>query len=443
MQMNYYNINNREELVGFEEAVVKGQAADGGLYFPSHIPAWKKEFISSLPQLSQLAIATAILKPYIGHFMSDEELAESLKDVLSFDFPLKKINDKIYVLELFHGPTLAFKDLGARFLSRILQHIDKNKLPEKKRVVLVATSGDTGGAVADAFFNMEHTAVVILYPSGKVSPIQEKQLTTYGCNIHAFEVQGDFDDCQRLVKQAFRDPALQQHFNLTSSNSINIARWLSQQIYYAVALAQWKEEQPPVIAVPSGNFGNLCAGLLAAASGLPTKHFIAACNSNAVFATYLNTGVYSAKRAIPTISNAMDVGNPSNAIRLFELYQNNYSAVKKQISSYCISDETTATTISEVHEHFNYLLDPHTAVAFAALDQHLAVNREDKGIVLATAHPYKFLETVEKAICTPIELTPHLQTLMRKEKKSTLLSTDYESFVKKLFLLCTLNTSFC
>jgi threonine synthase len=443
MQMNYYNINNREELVGFEEAVVKGQAADGGLYFPSHIPQWDKEFIDSLPQLSRLEIAAAILKPYIGDFMSGKELDELLKVVLSFDFPLKQINEKIYALELFHGPTLAFKDLGARFLSRLLQHLDKKQLPKKKRVVLVATSGDTGGAVADAFFNMEHTTVIILYPSGKVSPIQEKQLTTYGGNIHALEVQGDFDDCQRLVKKAFRDPALQQHYNLTSSNSINIARWLSQQIYYAVALAQWKEEQPPVIAVPSGNFGNLCAGLIAAASGLPSKHFIAACNKNSVFTDYINTGNYQPQAAIPTISNAMDVGNPSNAIRIFELYHNNYSSLKKQISSYSISDERTKYTISEVHAHSNYILDPHTAVAYAALDQHLSVNQDQKGFILATAHPFKFLKTVENAIGSSIELPNELQNLLNGEKKSTHLKPDYESFVNKLYLLCKQNTSFC
>lgn len=434
--MNYYNINNHEEVVGFEEAVVKGQAADGGLYFPSHIPQWDKEFIESIPQRRQLDIATAILKPYIGDFMSEKELHELLNDVLSFHFPLKQINEKIYALELFHGPTLAFKDLGARFLSRLLQHLDKKQLPEKKRVVLVATSGDTGGAVADAFFNMEHTTVIILYPSGKVSPIQEKQLTTYGGNIHALEVQGDFDDCQRLVKQAFRDPALQQHYNLTSSNSINIARWLSQQIYYAVALAQWKEEQAPVIAVPSGNFGNLCAGLIAAASGLPSTHFIAACNNNSAFTDYINTGNYQPQAAIPTISNAMDVGNPSNAIRIFELYHNSYSSLKKQISSYSISDETTKNTITKVHAQYNYILDPHTAVAYAALDQHLSINQDQKGIVLATADPFKFLETVENAIGSSIDLPIELQTLLNGEKKSILLSTDYECFVRKVHLLC-------
>lgn len=434
--MKYYNINNREEVVGFKEAVAQGQAADGGLYFPSHIPQWDKEFIEAIPQLSQLDIAAAILKSYIGDFMSEKELHELLNDVLSFHFPLKQINEKIYALELFHGPTLAFKDLGARFLSRLLQHLDKKQLSEKKRVVLVATSGDTGGAVADAFFKMEHTTVIILYPSGKVSPIQEKQLTTYGGNIHAFEVQGDFDDCQRLVKQAFRDPALQQHYNLTSSNSINIARWLSQQIYYALAIAQWKEEQAPVIAVPSGNFGNLCAGLIAAASGLPSTHFIAACNNNSSFTDYINTGNYQPQAAIPTISNAMDVGNPSNAIRIFELYHNNYTSLKKQISSYSISDETTKNTITKVHANYNYLLDPHTAVAYAALDQHLSVNQDQKGLVLATAHPFKFLETVENAIGSSIDLPIELQTLLTREKKSIPLPTDYESFVRKVHLLC-------
>jgi len=441
--MNYYNINNRQEVVGFEEAVVKGQAADGGLYFPSQIPQWHKEFIEVLPKFNRLEIAAYILKPYVGEFISEKELHNLLTDVLSFDFPLKQINDNIYALELFHGPTLAFKDLGARFLSRILQHIDKKQLPEKKRVVLVATSGDTGGAVADAFFNMEHTTVIILYPSGKVSPIQEKQLTTYGVNIHALEIQGDFDDCQRLVKQAFRDSALQKQYNLISSNSINIARWIVQQIYYAVALSQWKEVQPPVISVPSGNFGNLCAGLLAAASGLPSQHFIAACNNNSVFTDYINTGNYEPQPAVATLSNAMDVGHPSNAVRLFELYQNNYLLLKTQISSYSISDVNTKNTIIEVYAKHNYLLDPHTAVGYAALEQHLSNQKDQKGVILATAHPFKFLETVEDAIKAKIELPIKLQDLLELEKKSIILAPDYESFVSKLMLLCKKNTSFC
>ena len=436
MQMNYYNINNHQEMVGFEEAVVKGQAADGGLYFPSNIPQWDKTFIGALPKLNRLEIAAFILKPYVGEFMSEKELYDLLGDVLSFDFPLKQINDNIYALELFHGPTLAFKDLGARFLSRILQHIDKKQLPEKKRVVLVATSGDTGGAVADAFFNMEHTTVIILYPSGKVSPIQEKQLTTYGGNIHALEIQGDFDDCQRLVKQAFRDQALQESYNLTSSNSINIARWIAQQIYYVVALSQWKEVHPPVISVPSGNFGNLCAGLLAAASGLPSQHFIAACNNNAVFTDYINTGNYQPQPALATLSNAMDVGHPSNAVRLFELYQNNYQSVKNHISSFSISDENTKNTITKVYAKHNYLLDPHTAVAYAALEEHLSNHKDQKGIVLATAHPFKFLETVENAIGERIELPIELQGLLELKKKSIVLAPDYESFIANISLLC-------
>lgn len=434
--MNYYNINNHQEIVGFEEAVVKGQAADGGLYFPYHIPQWDKAFIGALPKLNRLDIASYILKPYLGEFMSEKEFHELLTDVLSFDFPLKQINDRIFALELFHGPTLAFKDLGARFLSRILQHTDKKQLPEKNRVVLVATSGDTGGAVADAFFNMEHTTVIILYPSGKVSPIQEKQLTTYGGNIHALEIQGDFDDCQRLVKKAFRDPSLNQLYNLTSSNSINIARWIAQQIYYAVALSQWKEIQQPVISVPSGNFGNLCAGLLASVSGLPSQHFIAACNNNRVFTDYINTGKYQPQPAVATLSNAMDVGHPSNAVRLFELYQNNYQTIKKQISSHSVSDKQTKKTITDVYTNYNYLLDPHTAVAYAALEQHLFNHKEEKGFVLATAHPYKFLESVEDAIGASLELPIKLKNLLQREKKAFILSSDYESFVTKISLLC-------
>ena len=431
--MKYYNINNKSERVDFKDAIVLGQARDGGLFFPEQIPIWNKAFIESIQKKSKVEIGFEIMKPYVGDALPDDVLMDILQEVLSFEFPLKKINDQIYSLELFHGPTLAFKDVGARFLSRCLHfHISKKR--EKKILVLVATSGDTGGAVADAFHGIDGTEVVILYPSGKVSPVQEKQLTTYGDNIHALEVMGDFDDCQRMVKQAFLDQDLHKQFVLTSSNSINIARWLSQQIYYAVAFAQWPHKDLPTVAVPSGNFGNLCAGLIAQASGLPIAHFIAACNKNAVFSNYLDTGNYMPQSAIPTLSNAMDVGNPSNVIRIQELFNYDYEKIKNKISGSIISDKQTKETIALVYKNHNYLLDPHGAVAYTALNQWLNEKPKQKGIVLATAHPVKFLETVESATNTIIPIPPEVKKIMKKEKRAKTILIDYECFKREISL---------
>ena len=431
--MKYYNINNKSERVDFKDAIVLGQARDGGLFFPEQIPIWNKAFIESIQKKSKVEIGFEIMKPYVGDALPDDVLMDILQEVLSFEFPLKKINDQIYCLELFHGPTLAFKDLGARFLSRCL-HFLISKKREKKILVLVATSGDTGGAVADAFHGIDGTEVVILYPSGKVSPVQEKQLTTYGDNIHALEVMGDFDDCQRMVKQAFLDQDLHKQFVLTSSNSINIARWLSQQIYYAVAFAQWPHKDLPTVAVPSGNFGNLCAGLVAQASGLPIAHFIAACNKNAVFSNYLDTGNYMPQSAIPTLSNAMDVGNPSNVIRIQELFNYDYEKIKNKISGSIISDKQTKETIALVYKNHNYLLDPHGAVAYTALNQWLNEKPKQKGIVLATAHPVKFLETVESATNTIIPIPPEVKKIMKKEKRAKTILIDYECFKREISL---------
>ena len=431
--MKYYNINNKSERVDFKDAIVLGQARDGGLFFPEQIPIWNKAFIESIQKKSKVEIGFEIMKPYVGDALPDDVLMDILQEVLSFEFPLKKINDQIYSLELFHGPTLAFKDVGARFLSRCL-HFLISKKREKKILVLVATSGDTGGAVADAFHGIDGTEVFILYPSGKVSPVQEKQLTTYGDNIHALEVMGDFDDCQRMVKQAFLDQDLHKQFVLTSSNSINIARWLSQQIYYAVAFAQWPHKDLPTVAVPSGNFGNLCAGLVAQASGLPIAHFIAACNSNAVFSNYLDTGNYMPQSAIPTLSNAMDVGNPSNVIRIQELFNYDYEKIKNKISGSIISDKQTKETIALVYKNHNYLLDPHGAVAYTALNQWLNEKPKQKGIVLATAHPVKFLETVESATNTIIPIPPEVKKIMKKEKRAKTILIDYECFKREISL---------
>ncbi|MFN6374721.1 MAG: threonine synthase [Chitinophagia bacterium] len=428
--MQYYSINNRNTRVDFKTAALGGQAPDGGLYFPEHIPSWEKGFVTDLKRLNKTEIGFRIMKPYVGGSMKDEELFNVMAETLDFEFPLQKIHDNIYSLELFHGPTLAFKDLGARFLSRCLGIFSQQH--DAQTNILVATSGDTGGAVADAFHGVRGTTVFILYPSGKVSPVQEKQLTTHGGNIHAFEVEGDFDDCQRMVKEAFRDQELMKMASFTSSNSINIARWLSQQVYYALAYAQWDEEQIPVVSVPSGNFGNICAGLTARRSGLPIEHFIAACNANNAFTDFIKTGTFNQKSSIATYSNAMDVGAPSNFIRILELFQHEYHSIKKVVSSQSISDEETLQTIKTVFKDYQYILDPHSAVAYTSLEKYLQLHEGKKGILLGTAHPIKFPDTVENAIGKTLEPPPSVMKILTLEKKSISITADYQHFKKNL-----------
>ena len=359
--MIYFSTNKKSPLVNFKEATITGLAPDKGLYFPKTIPVLSPDFFKHLKTKTKEQIAFEVIRPYVGNTIPEEELFTICSETVNFDFPLKKINDNIYSLELFHGPTLAFKDVGARFMSRCLGYFsrgsDKNPPAGRAGVtVLVATSGDTGSAVANGFLDVKGVDVVILYPSGKVSKIQELQLTTLGKNITALEVQGTFDDCQRMVKQVFLDKQLNENLSLTSANSINVARWLPQQFYYFYALQQWEHEQPPVISVPSGNFGNICAGLLANFSGLTVKHFIAACNSNDVFSDYINDKVYMPKIAVATISNAMDVGDPSNFVRLLELFEHDHTAIKERISNCCVEDDITEATILEVYKHYHYIL---------------------------------------------------------------------------------------
>nr|MBA2761385.1 threonine synthase [Segetibacter sp.] len=324
--MLYYSLNKQAPNVDFKEATIRGLAPDKGLYFPDHIPLLPEDFIKDIVSYSKEEVALQVIQPYVGDTIPAKELDEIISDTINFDFPLVKVDENKYSLELYHGPTLAFKDVGARFMSRCLGFFAKEK--KEKVVVLVATSGDTGGAVANGFYDVDGVEVVILYPSGKVSSVQEKQLTTLGRNIHALEVEGNFDDCQQLVKQAFGDNELNEIVVLTSANSINVARWLPQQFYYFFAYRQWKEITPPVISVPSGNFGNICAGILAHISGLPVKHFIAGCNANDVIPSYLQGGIFEAKQAVSTLSNAMDVGNPSNFIRILEIFNNELGDLK-------------------------------------------------------------------------------------------------------------------
>lgn len=422
--MNYYSLNHQSPRVSFAEAAVKGQAPDKGLYFPELIPALSKSFLKEIRKYSKDELGFTVMKPYVGDSIPDAELQRIVSETVNFDFPLVKINDSIASLELFHGPTLAFKDVGARFMSRCLGYFNRNN--NQHTTVLVATSGDTGGAVANGFLGVEGVNVVILYPSGKVSPIQELQLTTCGQNITALEVNGTFDDCQAMVKQAFTDADLNAKLTLTSANSINVARWLPQQLYYFFAYQQWQQADPPVISVPSGNFGNICAGIIAHISGLPVKHFIAACNSNKVVPDFFTTGAYQPQPSVATISNAMDVGNPSNFIRILEIFNNELPSLKNVVSSVSISDETTKATLQKVYEQSGYILDPHGAVGYYALEEYLKQKKNgDKGFILETAHPVKFPDVVEEIIGKKIPVPASAQHLLGLKKESVVIDASF------------------
>ncbi|MEO6218787.1 MAG: threonine synthase, partial [Ginsengibacter sp.] len=403
----------------------KGLAPDKGLYFPEVIPSLDKKFIENIKQFTKEEIAYKVIQPYVGDVIPEDELKIIVSDTINFDFPLVKIDENIFSLELYHGPTLAFKDVGARFMSRCLGYFVKDN--NKKITVLVATSGDTGGAVANGFYNVDGVDVVILYPSGKVSSVQELQLTTLGKNITALEIDGTFDDCQQMVKQAFSDEQLNKELFLTSANSINVARWLPQQFYYFFAYKQWKyKNNPPIISVPSGNFGNICAGLLAHHSGLPVRHFIAACNANDVVHTYLQTGAYKTKPSITTLSNAMDVGNPSNFVRILELFDQQSLSLKNVMSTYTITDEETRNILKEVYVVSNYLLDPHGAVGYLALKKYLEQHPNSSGIFLETAHPVKFYDVVELVIQQAVPIPMTVKDLLKLKKESIKMDSKYE-----------------
>ena len=424
--MKYRSLNANAPMVDFREATIRGQAPDKGLYFPMEIPQLSNAFLEALPSMDKTALALQVMQPYVGESIETKSLEQIVKETVDFDFPLVKINQDIYSLELFHGPTLAFKDVGARFMSRCLGHF--SKAAYNKTTVLVATSGDTGGAVANGFLGVDGVEVIILYPSGKVSPVQELQLTTCGQNIKALEVMGSFDDCQAMVKDAFMDADLNGHLSLTSANSINVARWLPQQLYYFFAWQQWHQmgfSTAPVIAVPSGNFGNLCAGLMAQASGLPLEHFIAACNINDAVPEYLRTGNYQPKTAIPTISNAMDVGSPSNFVRILELFARDHGKMAATIEGYTVSDAITQETIAAVYQQYGYILDPHGAVAYEALTQYQLEHPMAKGMILETAHPVKFPETVEAAIGKQIPIPASVLPLFQQTKQSIPMQANF------------------
>ena len=432
--MFFYSLNKIAPVVNFKEATINGQSPDKGLYFPESIPVIEPSFFKNIESISNEAIAFKVMQPYVGNVMPANVLEEIVDHTVNFPIPLVQVNERIFSLEMFHGNTLAFKDIGARFMSRCLSYFVKDN--NKKITVLVATSGDTGGAVADGFYEVEGVEVVILYPSGKVSLVQEKQLTTLGKNIYALKINGTFDDCQQMVKQAFADKDICEKLFLTSANSINVARWLPQQFFYFFAYKQWPDKSmPPVISVPSGNFGNICAGLLAYKSGLPVKHFIAACNANEVVPDYMKTQQYQAKQSITTISNAMDVGDPSNFIRIIELFDQNFTALAQLFSADSISDDETKKAIRFVQQEYDYLMDPHGAVGYQALQKYLDTHPGSKGLFAETAHPVKFYDIVEPIIQQKIGLPASVENILHKSQSVTSLDASYEELKAFLFNL--------
>ncbi|WMN12588.1 threonine synthase [Marivirga salinae] len=424
--MNYYSTKNKDISKSFREAVIEGLPADNGLFMPEYIPQLPKDYFETIQDKNIQEIAFDILKPFVEDDLNEEQLRKIIIKTFSFDFPLQKINGNNYALELFHGPSYAFKDVGATFLALCLEEFYKEE--QEECTILVATSGDTGGAVAAAFSKVKNIEVVILYPSGKVSELQEKQLTTFDQNVKALEIDGNFDDCQQLVKQAFLDADLRKHLNISSANSINVARFLPQMVYYFAPFIEFGNE-PLTIAVPSGNYGNLTAGLIAQEMGLPVKQFITGANSNDVVPRFLNSGKYQPKPTIQTISNAMDVGNPSNFQRMMDLFSEN--KIKEKVKGYAFSDEATLEVMKKVNSENDYLLDPHGAVGYLSLTEYMKTS-EGIGVFLETAHPCKFMDVVKKVTDKNI-LPDSAQALMQKEKKSVKMEVDYERF--KEFLL--------
>lgn len=427
--MKYYSLNNKLHTVTFEQAVIQGLAPDKGLYFPEQIIPLPTSFYETIENLSNHEIAFRVIQQFIGDEIPTDELLQIVTETLNFDFPLVEISSQIYSLELFHGPTMAFKDVGARFMSRCLAYFNKHKT--QKNTVLVATSGDTGGAVASGFLDVEGTTVVILYPSKKVSDIQERQLTTLKKNIVALEVNGNFDDCQDMVKKAFLDTDLQNR-NLTSANSINIARWLPQMFYFFFAYKELKKYKKSIfVSCPSGNFGNICAGILAKKLGLPLAHFAASTNQNNPVARYLKNGIYNPKVTIETISNAMDVGNPSNFIRIQEMYNHNLSEFEKDFSSYFYNDNQTKLAISDIFAQSNYIADPHGAIGYLGLKEVLINQPDAIGFFLETAHPIKFLDTVEPLLNVTLKIPSQIESVLDKEKVSIKISsyTEFKNYL--------------
>ena len=427
--MKYYSTNGHSPEASLQEAVVRGLAPDKGLYMPREIKHLPDSFFRRIGDMTLPEMATHVADAFFGEDVPADTLRHIVHDTLNFDIPLARVTDSIRSLELFHGPTLAFKDVGARFMARLLGYFIRREDSRRQVHVLVATSGDTGSAVANGFLGVEGIHVHVLYPKGKVSDIQEKQFTTLGRNITALEVDGTFDDCQALVKSAFMDAELNARLMLTSANSINVARFLPQAFYYFYAYAQLQREgraDNVVVCVPSGNFGNITAGLFARRMGLPVKRFIAANNRNDVFYEYLQTGTYTPRASVPTIANAMDVGAPSNFARVLDLYGNSHAAICADISGATYTDEQIADTMRRVWQEHHYLLDPHGACGYRALSEGLRPG--ETGVFLETAHPAKFKDTVERIIGEPVAIPVKLQAFMQGQKQSVPMARDYDSF---------------
>lgn len=429
--MILYSTNNKSKFVSLKEAVLKGLPDDNGLFMPKDIPALSNNFLKNLSSFSFSDISFVVAKALIGEDIPLKELESIISSSISFPAPLVNLEEHIYILELFHGPSLAFKDFGACFMAQLMGYFNKDE--DRDLVILVATSGDTGGAVASGFYEIPGIKVVILYPSGKVSHLQELQLTTLGKNITAVEIAGTFDDCQFLVKQSFLDFDLNNSFRLTSANSINIARLIPQSFYYFEGFKQVDNTLPVVFSVPSGNFGNLTAGLFAKKMGLPIHKFIAATNINDIVPKYLTTGIYEPRPSIQTISNAMDVGNPSNFSRILDFYSSTWNKIKENIEGYSFDDEKTKKCIADVYRQYKYLLDPHAAVGFLSLVKYLEVHNKTNGIILETAHPSKFINSVQPLVDSKITIPSRLSSLMTKEKISTKLPNSFNLFKSFLF----------
>ena len=417
--MRYISLNHNSQPVDFKTAVMNGLAPDKGLYFPEEVISLPKKITDNIKSIDDHELCYEVIKGYIGDDFSKDELIQIIKKTIDFKIPLNKIGDNpIYSLELFHGPTLAFKDIGAKFLALCMDKI-KNDFNSKGITVLVATSGDTGGAVAKGFEGLDGINVCILYPKGRISEVQEKQITTNDKNIIAFEVNGDFDDCQKMVKDAFNDLEIKSKITLTSANSINIARWLPQMFYYFLAIKKMDNENDNIFSVPSGNFGNICAGILSKEIGLNIKLFLASTNINKTVPEYLESGIYSPEKTKPTISNAMDVSDPSNFVRIQKIFNNDIQKIKKMIKTYSFNDNQTREAIKDVYNRNNYLMDPHSAIGYLGIKSYLSNHSNNSsGIFLSTAHPIKFKEQVQKSIGKEIPMPSRLKGIMGKTKRS-------------------------
>lgn len=429
--MKLFSTNNKNNIVSLKEAVMQSMPIDKGLYMPQSINRLDTRFVNNIEQYSFKEIGFQIASTLFEDYIPAKDLWKIIDDAINFPAPVISLNDQISCLELFHGPSLAFKDFGARFMAGLMSYFNKDS--SDKLTILVATSGDTGGAVAAGFLDTPGIEVIILYPKGRVSELQEKQLTTLGKNIFACEVKGDFDDCQRLVKSAFVDKDLQAHYNLSSANSINIARLIPQSFYYAEAYKQVKHKDNVCFCVPSGNLGNITAGLMAKNMGIPIKNFIAVTNANKVFTNYINSGDFVPDRSIQTISNAMDVSNPSNFSRIESLYKSNWYDVKSDITAFAYSDEENKDALKMAFELDNYVCDPHGALAYRASREYIKTNPSHHVVFLETAHPCKFIETVEESVLTHVEIPERLMKLTKRKKQAELISNEYNGF--KSFLL--------